>query len=264
MRSTIQTLLRTWSRTEVWSALVGVLSLVVSVVANMKSDSRSATVVLLACVATAACLWFLFLISRDAFSLRGYSNVMSYLESLAETARYRVWTARTHLGEGVGEHRYFGIIEHRLKSPYHPLEDFRRVVRLSPKARDHISWLVSHFYNQTGVEVRYFEGGGPQFDFVIVDGKVAVIGFPMAGGKGNVGAVVLRRRSAVEGVETVFNALWDQAQVLFEGSADSTSQTQLDLQVKFDAILTPPGAVNRLGYPHDAHGHKSNDTLKSS
>jgi hypothetical protein len=165
---------------------------------------------------------------------------MAYLESLAETARYRVWTARTHLGEGIVEHKYFEIIEHRLKNPHRPLEDFRRVVRLGPKAYDHISWLVSRFYNQSGVEVRYFTGGGPQFDFVLVDGKIAVIGFPMVGGKGNIGAIVLRKRSAVEGVEIVFNTLWEQSTLLFEGADNVTVQVQQEIQKDLETLLAFP------------------------
>ena len=85
---------------------------------------------------------------------------------------------------------------------------------------------------------RDYETGGPQFDFMVVDGKIAVIGFPMAAGKGNVGAVVLRRREAVEGVEFVFNALWraSESTLLFEGKKDRTIEEMSRLVERVRAL----------------------------
>ena len=122
-----------------WSGFLGIVSLVPAVSVNLASDAELATTVVLGVAGTGISLWFVVLITRGAFALRGYSRVMSYLETLAETAEYRLWTARTHLGDGAGERRYFEIIEHRLKDPNRRLEDFRRVIRLSPRAVDHIS-----------------------------------------------------------------------------------------------------------------------------
>jgi hypothetical protein len=188
----------------------------------------------------ATTVWFLYLVTRNAFVLTGYASVMSFLESLAQTAQHRIWTARTHLGEGGQEQQYFSIIEHRLKAPSRPLEDFRRVIRLGPKSRTHVEWLVEHLSREPSVEVRYLDALGPQFDFMVVDGRVAVIGFPMVGGKHNSGAVVLRRRAAVEGVESVFISLWNDCQstVLFDGSSNRTPEDIKHLQERLSALLS--------------------------
>ncbi|HEY6803206.1 MAG TPA: hypothetical protein VI306_06470 [Pyrinomonadaceae bacterium] len=142
------------------------------------------------------------------------------------------------MGEAVGEEKYFDIIEHRLKDPHHPVEDFRRIIRLSPKSCEHIRSLFRRLSEQAGVEIRYYTGGGPQFDFMIVDGRVAVIGFPTAGGKGNVGAIVLRGRTAVQGVEIVFHELWDQSTPLFEGSKNRSSAARLQIESQVNAVLS--------------------------
>jgi hypothetical protein len=230
-------LLRSRTKFEVWSALLGIISLILTLVANFKSNARAGTVLVLTAVAALTCVWFLFLITRSAFVIRGYSNVMSYLETLAGTARYSIWTARTHLGEGVGEEKYFDIIEHRLKDPHRPLEDFRRIIRLGPQSCGHVRALFGRLIEKAGVEVRYYTAGGPQFDFMIVDGKVAVIGFPTAGGKGNVGAIVLRGRTAVHGVEIVFHGLWDQSPSLFDGSQNRSSEARRQIESEVNAVL---------------------------
>jgi hypothetical protein len=230
-------LLRSWTKSEVWSALIGIISVGLTLVANFKSSARAGTLLFLTAVAGLTCVCFLFLITRSAFVIRGYSNVMSYLQTIAGSSRYSIWTARTHLGEGVGEEKYFDIIEHRLKDPHHPLEDFRRIIRLGPKSCGHVRSLFGRLSEQAGVEVRYYTAGGPQFDFMIVDGKVAVIGFPTAGGKGNVGAIVLRGRTAVHGVETVFHALWNQSPSLFEGSKNRSSDARRQIESQVNAVL---------------------------
>jgi hypothetical protein len=231
-------LLRSWTKSEVWSALIGIISLVVSLVANFKSNARAETLLVLTVGAALICVWFLFLITRSAFAIRGYSNAMSYLQTLAETSKYSIWTARTHLGEGVGEEKYFDIIEHRLKDPHRPLEDFRRIIRFCPQSCGHIRSLFARLSEQAGVEVRYYTAGGPQFDFMIVDHTVAVIGFPMVGGKGNVGAIVLRGRPAVHGVETVFQEFWNQSHSLFEGSKNRSFEETKQLESQVNALLS--------------------------
>lgn len=239
-------LFRSRTKPEVWSTVLGVVSLVLTLVANFKSSARAGTILVLAVVAGLTVVWFLFLNTRSAIAIRGYSNAMLYLQTLAETSQYSIWTARTHLGEGVGEEKYFDIIEHRLKDPHRPLEDFRRIIRLCPQAAGHVRSLFNRLCEQDGVEVRYYTGGGPQFDSMIVDRKIAVIGFPMAGGKGNVGAVVLRGRTAVHGVETVFNELWSQSTYLFEGSKNGSSERRRQIEAQVNAVLC---GIEQSGVP---------------
>jgi len=74
---------------------------------------------------------------------------------------------------------------------------------------------------------------------MLVDRSIAVIGFPMVGGKHNIGAVVLRRRDAVEGVESVFISLWNdcQSKVLFEGSTARTLEDVKQLQERARSLM---------------------------
>jgi hypothetical protein len=236
----MRTFLLTWTRTEVWSAAVGVLSLVLTVAGNLAPGTPRPTVIALCAFLVVVTVWCVFLVTRQAFVLTGYATVMSFLESLAQTAQNRLWTARTHLGEAGQEQPYFDIIEHRLKDPGKPLEDFRRVVRLGPRSRAHVEWLVEHFSQESNAEVRYLDAVGPQFDFVVVDGRIAVIGFPMVGGKNNIGAVVLRRRAAVEGVESVFISLWNdcKSNVLFDGSSGRTLEDVRQLQERVRGLVS--------------------------
>jgi hypothetical protein len=76
---------------------------------------------------------------------------------------------------------------------------------------------------------------------MVVDGRIGVIGFPMAGGKGNIGAVVLRQREAVEGLETIFQELCRESQLLFEGSSRHSPQIEAQLQRKLTDILSTFG-----------------------
>ena len=235
----MKALLLKWTRTEVWSAVVGLVSLVLTTAGNLFPGTPRPTLIALAVFLFASVLWFIFLITRSAFVLTGYGDVMSFLESLAVTARQRLWTARTHLGEADEEQPYFELIEHRLKDPRYPLEDFRRVIRVGPRSRQHVEWLVEHFSQHANAEVRYLSSVGPQFDFMAVDGRIAVIGFPVVGGKRNIGAVVLRRRKAVEGVEAAFISLWNdcQANVLFGGSSSRTHDDVRQLKERIRGLF---------------------------
>jgi hypothetical protein len=237
----MKTLFFTWTRTEVWSAAVGVLLLVLTVIGNLTSIASRPTVTTTSASLILVIVWMVFLLTRHTFVLTGYIPVMSFLESLARHAKHRLWTVRTHLGEAHEEQGYFEIIEHRIKDPdpNKRLTDFRRVIRLGPRSRTHVQWLVEHLGQQTGVEVRFIDGMGPQFDFLIVDGRVAVIGFPTVGGKHNMGAVVLRRRAAVEGVESVFISLWEECRLntLFEGSKQRTLEDVRRLNERVQTIV---------------------------
>jgi hypothetical protein len=211
---------RKWTNIEFVAALATLLAFVLSAVPGFSSDPRIPIRVILISAGFASLFWLVFLATRKAFVIVGYRNVMSFLELLARHARFRVWTARTHTGRGVGERVYFGILAERLSRQDSPLEDVRRLLRLAPAAREHIDNLIADFLYKDAAEVRCFSGIGPQFDFMITD-DVAVIGFPMAGGTDNVAAVVLRQTGVVEAVANVFNELWNDpsTRILFRGSA---------------------------------------------
>lgn len=213
-------LFRKWTRLEFVAALATMLSFLLSAVPGFSSDPRLPIRAILLAFGVASLCWFLLLATRKAFVIVGYHNAMSLLELLARHARHRVWTARTHTGRGVGEQAYFNILAERLGRQDSPLEDFRRLLRLTPAAREHIDQLIVDFLYKDAAEIRYFAGAGPQFDFMIAD-DVAVIGFPMAGGTGNVAAVVLRQAGVVEAVANIFNQLWNDSntRVLFRGKA---------------------------------------------
>lgn len=234
----LQALFATGSKKEALFTLLAIGSSVVGVMSALVTrETRTAVLALLALFILAALGWLVSLITRPAFTVRGYKDVVAFLSSLAKTSRHRLWTVRSHTGLGTQENSYFQSIEERLRNHAHPLEDFRRIVRLCPNVQEHLSFLISRFYRQDNATVHYYRDHGPQFDFMIVDGRIGVIGFPMAGGKGNIGAVVLRRREDVEGLEIIFNQLWQKSETLFEGDARYTPQTEARLQRKLEDIF---------------------------
>lgn len=210
---------RSWSLGEKVNAAIaafGVVGGVLSAVTPFFGSARDATIWIFGGAAAVFGLFLVLLLSRPAYQLDGYRNVMAFLSRLASQARSSIWTARVHTGRGEGEDEYFRAIRSRIVDP-NGIEDFRRIVRLTPIAVPHLRDLAEMFGPESGVKVRGFAGPGPQFDFVIFDGEIAVVGFPMEGGEGNVGAIVLRRRRSVRGVESVFIALWGESDELFVG-----------------------------------------------
>ena len=104
--------------------------------------------------------------------------------------------------------------------------------------------LVRDFLYRDFAEVRYFTGGGPQFDFMVAD-DVAVIGFPMAGGNNNVAAVVLRHSAVVQAVADIFSGLWEDhdTQVIFRGSRLITEAGRQAVTARVERILPTPGEI---------------------
>lgn len=239
----IRYLFRKFARLEIIAAVATFLSLALSALpaftANVGLPARN----ILLGAAGASLVWLLFAVSRRAFVIVGYLDVMSFLELLATNTRYKLWTARMHVGAGVGEEEYFRIISERLGSATRPIEDFRRLIRIAPAAHPHLQHLVQEFFYRDFAEVRYFSGPGPHFDFMIAD-DVAVIGFPMAGGSNNVGAVVLRRSTVVQAVADVFADLWEDpgTRVLFRGSRAQSEPDRVALMAKLTALLSTPSA----------------------
>lgn len=228
----------TRTKAEILSGVLAVASLALGLVpALIAQETRLATLLTLALFSLVALAWFGVLVTRSAFTVRGYNEVMALLVRLAKTSRHRLWTVRSHTGLGIPERPYFQAIEDRLRDSAHPLEDFRRIVRLSRNARDDLAFLISRFCRQNNVAVYHYQNNGHQFDFMVADGKVGVIGFPMAGGKGNIGAVVLRRRDAVAGLETIFRELCDESELLFEGDSRNTVRIEERLQKRLAEIF---------------------------
>jgi hypothetical protein len=244
----IPRLLVTRTKAEVVFGFLTVVSFVMGVVqAVITKETRIGALIVLALLFFSVLAWFVALITRPAFTVSGYSEVVALLAKIAKTSRHKLWTVRSHTGVGIPEDAYFQAIEDRLRDRAKPLEDFRRIVRLCPNARDDLRSLIARFYRQDNVSVHYYQNHGPQFDFMIVDRRIGAIGFPMAGGKGNVGAVVLRRPEAVKGLETIFEELCRESQLLFEGDARHGPQTEAQLQKKLDGILS----IARLGILRD-------------
>ncbi len=233
-----QELFITRTKTEVSLAFLTVASSIAGLVsALVAQETRTAAFGVLAVLFLGGLISFAALITRPAFTVRGYKNVMAMLSRLAKTSRHSLWTVRSHAGLGAQEGSYFRAIEERLRDHADALEDFRRIVRLCPNVREHLSFLISRFYRQDNVTVLYYRNYGPQFDFMVVDGRIGVIGFPMAGGKGNVGAVVLRRRQDVAGLEIIFNQLCAESELLFDGDAHHRPQVEARLQRKLKDIF---------------------------
>lgn len=228
---------------------VSVLGLLLTAISNFATGhSRLPTVVALLFAGTVAAVWMGSSILRKSFVIEGYDDVMQYLETLAKSARLAVWTARTHDGEAEREERYFEVLCSRVTDPERPLPDFRRLMRMGQQIepRRHARWLYERLCRHSTVQVRYFVEGGPKFDFLVIDHRIAVIGFPMPGGLGNMGAVVLKQAHAVRGVESVFEELWENSPTLFEGTGVASDEEQQTARLRFEELLsrfTPVGSA---------------------
>src|ERR1051325_5586112 len=160
-------------------AAVSILGLVLTALSNIMGSSRGPTFVSLGLISIVAITWALLLITRKSYVIEGYPEVMRFLEDLARSARRSVWTTRTHGGEAEREERYFEILCSRVSDVDSPLIDFRRIMRLehSPEPRRHAWWLFERLSRSSAAQVRYFQGGGPKFDFMIVDGEIGRVLF---------------------------------------------------------------------------------------
>jgi hypothetical protein len=210
---------------EVLMGLLSIVGFVLGVIGNITGTARGPTLITLFATAGGILLTLLVALARQTFVIVGYRKVMILLERLARRANRSIWTVRTHLGSGELEQRYFNIIRERIVAADDPLEDFRRIVRIVENSAtgQHLAWLVQSFADQPAARIKFFEGGGPSFDFVIFDGTTAVIGFPQSGGLDNAAAIVIRGRKAVAGVESVFDALFALSTTFFSGDRRITT-----------------------------------------
>jgi hypothetical protein len=222
---------RPLSAGEFFMSLLAIVGFVLGVIGNITGTARGPTLVVLSAAAGTILLMLVVSLTRKTYVLEGYRNVMTLLERLARTAKQSIWTVRTHHGSGESEQKYFEIIRERIISTDNPLEDFRRVVRvgIQPATVKHLAWLIQAFADQPSVRVKCCQAGGPSFDFMIVDGKTAVIGLPQSGGLDNAAAIVVRGRTAVKGIEAVFDTLFNESQTLFVGNSQITNAEKEDL-----------------------------------
>ena len=234
---------------------VSILGLILTTVSNFMSSSRSVTALLLALGTIVVLAWMVVLITRKSYVIEGYPEVMRLLEDLARSARRSVWTTRTHGGEAEREAKYFELLAARVVDADSPLTDFRRIMRLdvSAEPRRHAWWLFERLSRYSAVQVRYFRGGGPKFDFMVVDGEIAVIGVPLPGGLGNLGGIVVRDRHAVRGVEAVFEDLWAECETLFIGSTTAIGREQHEERARFEKLLQQfaNSPTDAAGISHD-------------
>lgn len=207
--------------------IMGILTIVgfvLAIIGNVTNSARNPTLIVIAATAGVLLLALMFALARPTYVVVGYKNVMDLLEQFARSAKHSLWTARTHQGPADLEQRYFDIIRERVIAAEDPLEDFRRVVRIGVRTEnaEHLLWLARAFADQPAAKIRVYEGGGPPFDFVVIDKKTAVIGFPQSGGVDNSSAIVVRGRNAVAGIEAVFDALFGESTVFFTGKRHIT------------------------------------------
>jgi hypothetical protein len=231
---------------ELWMGLLSMVSFALGVIGNVTGTARQPTLIALSMIAVALLLALLVALARQTYVIVGYKNTMTLLERLARSARCSLWTVRTHQGAADPEQKYFEIIHERLVATDKPLEDFRRIVRIGIQSatEEHLEWLVQHLSNQPAAHIRTYQGSGPSFDFMVVDRRIAVIGLPQSGGLDNSAALVVRGRAAVAGVEAIFDALFSESRVFFDGKRQLTSKERSELLSKAAVVVNSlPGTV---------------------
>jgi hypothetical protein len=166
-------------------------------------------------------------------------DTLDDLRTIVLKAERSVWTARTQLGDPALEQRYFDALLTRVVDTDRPLEEFQRIILLnsSPGTQRHIHWLIDKFADIPSVQVRYYVGVGPPFDFMICDEATAVLGLPKAGSESFASAIFFNRVDVVIGMRDAFKLLWNNSTPLFIGKADITSSERAALKSQIDAAI---------------------------
>ena len=182
--------------------------------------------------------------------LRTYEATLDYLEVLVRDSCKQIWTVRTHAGQAAAELHLFEVLLARLSDRNRRIQEVRRNIRLvnSEGTRDHLYWLIDNFSELIPAKVRYFNGTGPRFDFIIVDRSKAVLGLPMAAGEGVDISIVVEDLDVVRCLEQAFEDLWTSSTRLFNGVPGTSPANKLKLKKHIDRQL------HRLG-----HGRESSD-----
>jgi len=103
--------------------------------------------------------------------------------------------------------------------------------------------LISRFSEDIdAVKVRAFEGVGPRFDFIIVDGRKAVLGLPAAAGEGVDISLVIDDPEVVRGFEQAFEDLWQSSKKLFNGLLGISPAAKLEIARRIPELNRPPAA----------------------
>lgn len=200
--------------------------------------------------------------SKAVSVIYGYHATLAYLVQLVREAEQEIWTVRTHLGESSAEEPLFNELVTRVLNPHKPLEDVRRNIRLlnSIATQRHLENLVHRLADRTAVKVKYFRGNGPAFDFIIVDGRRAVIGLPMAEAQGVGASLIIEDPAAVECLKYAFSDLWEQSTPLFYGNPLVTAEERTRLLSIVAAEIADSAEATRRsnpGYVSDRSGSET-------
>jgi len=237
-----------WQVVDLLIAVATLLSLILGLIAGLsEAKTRTASLIALGIAGTSLILLLGFRKLRTVYVIYGARLAMKHLEMLASSAKYSIWTVRTHFGEGEVEQGYFDMLHARVIDPQKPLQDARRLIRIGPATgtRNHLYWLIDKFSDREAVKVRYYSGTGPTFDFMIRDDSAAALGLPMAGGEGFAGTVFFSHREVVQGVRDAFEELWTKATPLFNGRGNITSEERQELKEEVDRIIDASQAQAR-------------------
>jgi hypothetical protein len=135
----------------------------------------------------------------------------------------------------------------RVRDTKRPLEDVRRNIGLTANSstRTHLRRLVNDLSEHPAVKVKYFLGGGAKYDFIIVDGRIAVIGLPRSEGDRVGASLVVKDTIAVRCIESAFEDLWRDGILVFAGQpsdAEGRKQRLLDALDGAIQALSPGGS----------------------
>ena len=218
---------------EVLGVVATLLATALTFVFALFPNSRLAVALLLLATLLGLGIWAIKRRPQAATVIHGYARTIEFLEDLVLDAERSVWTVRAHVGEATAEERLFTALVNRVKDTRRPLEDVRRNIGLTETSstRTHLRRLVNDLSEHPAVKVKYFLGGGAKYDFIIVDGRIAVIGLPMSEGDQVGASLVVKDKIAVRCIESAFEDLWRDGVLVFAGqpsNAEGHKQRILD------------------------------------
>jgi hypothetical protein len=218
---------------EVLGAVATLLATPLAFVIVLFPNSRLAAAVVLLATLLGLGIWAIKRRPQAVMVIHGYARTIEFLQEIVLNAERSVWTVRTHIGEATAEEPLFTALANRVRDTKRPLEDVRRNIGLTAtnSTRTHLRRLVNDLSDQAAVKVKYFLGGGAKYDFIIVDGQIAVIGLPRSEGDQVGASLVIKDKIAVRCIESAFEDLWRDGVLVFAGqpgTAEGHKQRILD------------------------------------
>lgn len=171
--------------------------------------------------------------------LRGHEETVKAIDEVISSAKKSVWLFRAHTGEGTKEKPFFQRLQQRLLDPAAPLEDVRRnsVIHASKALREDLLEFAEKFAPREGVQLALINDPYPRISIMLVDQRVAVLGFPTDGGGGISATLLTTDQDLVNAIATTYLEVWARSRVIFPAAPTRTDREVDEIKKTVKKIL---------------------------